>query len=134
MQDTPICRWSESQNQRMFGVGRDLCGSSSPTLLPKQGHPEQAAQDLVQAGLEYLQRRRYEGTEAFYSVIHVMQPGLARSARCAPQLGRPWFGEIVGGCKWGTTWEGQSRPSLLPEHPCVSPANLAFCWLSVLPI
>jgi len=42
----------------MFGVGRDLCGSSSPTLLPKQGHPEQAAQDSVQAGLEYLQRRR----------------------------------------------------------------------------
>ena len=39
----------------MFGVGRDLCGSSSPTLLLKQGHPEQAAQDLVQAGLEYLQ-------------------------------------------------------------------------------
>jgi len=26
--------------------------------LPKQGHPQQAAQDLVQAGLEYLQRRR----------------------------------------------------------------------------
>jgi len=26
--------------------------------LPKQGHPEQAAQDRVQAGLEYLQRRR----------------------------------------------------------------------------
>jgi len=25
--------------------------------LPKQGDPEQAAQDLVQAGLEYLQRR-----------------------------------------------------------------------------
>ncbi|XP_075281863.1 nucleic acid dioxygenase ALKBH1 isoform X2 [Opisthocomus hoazin] len=32
----------------MFGVGRDLCGSSSPTLLPKQGHLQQAAQDLVQ--------------------------------------------------------------------------------------
>ena len=46
------------QNHRIVGVGRDLCGSSSPTLLPKQGHPEQAAQDLVQAGLEYLQRRR----------------------------------------------------------------------------
>ena len=43
----------ESQNHRIVGVGRDLCGSSSPTLLPKQ-----AAQDLVQAGLEYLQRRR----------------------------------------------------------------------------
>jgi len=42
----------------MVGVGRDLCGSSSPTPLPKQGHLEQAAQDLVQAGLEYLQRRR----------------------------------------------------------------------------
>jgi len=42
----------------MVGVGRDLCGSSSPTPLPKQGHPEQAAQDLVQVGLEYLQRRR----------------------------------------------------------------------------
>ena len=45
-------------NQRTVGVGRDLCGSSSPTLLPKQGHLQQAAQDLVQAGLEYLQRRR----------------------------------------------------------------------------
>ena len=28
----------ESQNHRMVGVGRDLCGSSSLTLLPKQGH------------------------------------------------------------------------------------------------
>ena len=35
-----------SQNHRMVGVGRDLCGSSSPTLLPKQSHLEQAAQDL----------------------------------------------------------------------------------------
>ena len=42
----------------MFGVGRDLCGSSSPTPLPKQGHLQQAAQDLVHTGLEYLQRRR----------------------------------------------------------------------------
>jgi len=42
----------------MVEVGRDLCGSPSPTPLLKQGHPEQAAQDLVQAGLEYLQRRR----------------------------------------------------------------------------
>jgi len=40
------------------GVGRDVCGSSSPTPLPKQGHLEQVAQDLVQAGLKYLQRRR----------------------------------------------------------------------------
>ena len=50
--------WSVSQNHRMVGVGSDLCGSSSPTLLPKQGHLQKAAQDRVQAGLEYLQRRR----------------------------------------------------------------------------
>jgi len=30
-----------SQNHRMVGVGRDLCGSSSPTALQKQGHLEQ---------------------------------------------------------------------------------------------
>ena len=47
------------QNHRIVGVGRDLWGSSGPTPLPRQGHPEQAAQDLVQGGLEYLQRRRY---------------------------------------------------------------------------
>ena len=35
------------QNHRMVGVGRDLCGSSSPTTLPKQGHLQQAAQDRV---------------------------------------------------------------------------------------
>jgi len=37
---------------------RDLCGSPSPSPLPKEGHLQQAAQDRVQAGLEYLQRRR----------------------------------------------------------------------------
>ena len=42
----------------MLGVGRDLCGSSSSTPLPKQALLQQAAQDFVQAGLEYLQRRR----------------------------------------------------------------------------
>jgi len=42
----------------MFRVGRDLCGSSSPTPLLKQGQLQQAAQDLVQVGLEYLQGRR----------------------------------------------------------------------------
>jgi len=47
-----------SQNHRMVGDGRDFCGSSSPTPLPKQGHLQQAAQHHVQAGLEYLQRRR----------------------------------------------------------------------------
>jgi len=42
----------------MVGVGRELCGSPSPTPQPKQGHLQQAAQDCVQIGLEYLQRRR----------------------------------------------------------------------------
>jgi len=42
----------------MVRVERDLCGSSSPAPLPKQGHLQQAAQDLVQAGFEHLQRRR----------------------------------------------------------------------------
>ena len=42
----------------MLGVGRDLCGSPSPTPLSKQGLLQQVAQELVQAGLEYLQRRR----------------------------------------------------------------------------
>jgi len=30
-----------SQNHRTVGVGRGLCGSSSPTTLLKQGHLEQ---------------------------------------------------------------------------------------------
>jgi len=34
----------------MVGVGRDLCRSSSPALLLKQGHLEQAAQDLIPGG------------------------------------------------------------------------------------
>ena len=51
---TTTTLFTESENHRMVGVGRDLCGSSSPTLLPKQGHLQQAAQYLVQAGLEYL--------------------------------------------------------------------------------
>jgi len=42
----------------MVGVGRDLWRSPSPNPLPKQSHLQQAAQDFVQAGLEYLQRRR----------------------------------------------------------------------------
>ena len=37
-------------NHRMFGVGRDLCGSSSPALLLKQGHLQQAAQGPCPGG------------------------------------------------------------------------------------
>jgi len=35
--DTKDLRPTESQNHRMFGVGRDLCGSSSPTPLQRKG-------------------------------------------------------------------------------------------------
>ena len=50
---------------RIVGVGRGLCGSSSPTPLPKQGHLEQAALPaLVQAGFEYLQRSRLHNLSA----------------------------------------------------------------------
>ena len=63
-----------SQNPRMVGVGRDLCGSPSPTLLPKQGHLQQVVEDLVQAGLEYLQRRR----------LHSL-PGQPGPGVCHPQ-------------------------------------------------
>jgi len=45
----------------MVGVGRDLWGSPSPNPLPKQGLLEQVAQDLIQMGFEYLQRRRLLG-------------------------------------------------------------------------
>ena len=41
-----------SQNHRMVAVGRDLCGSSSPTLLPKQGHLQQAAHSRLQFYVE----------------------------------------------------------------------------------
>jgi len=34
---------TESQNHRMFRVVRDLCWSSSPIPLPKQGRLQQAA-------------------------------------------------------------------------------------------
>ena len=42
----------------MVGIGRDLWRSSSPTPLLEQDHLEHVAQDRVQAGFEYLQRRR----------------------------------------------------------------------------
>jgi len=68
--------FAESQNHRMVGVGSDLCGSPSPTLLPKQGHLQQAVEDLVQADLEYLQRRRLHSLPG--------QPGPGLRHQCSP--------------------------------------------------
>ena len=47
-----------SQNHRIVGVWKGPLWVTQSNPLLKQGHPEQAAQDVVQAGLEYLQRRR----------------------------------------------------------------------------
>ena len=48
-----------SQNHTQNGRGwKGPLWVTQPNPLPKQGHLQQAAQDHVQAGLEYLQRRR----------------------------------------------------------------------------
>jgi len=83
-----IVRDTESQNHSMVGVGRDLCGSSSPTPLPKQDLLQQAAQDLVQMGLEYLQRRR----------LHIL-PGQPVPVLCHPQSEEVLEFLL---CKWAT--------------------------------
>ena len=67
------------QNHRIT-EGRDLCGSSSPSPLPKQGHLEQAAQDLVQVGFKYLQRRRLHNLSG-QERMHMHSP-------CTPALGK----------------------------------------------
>ena len=46
-----------SQDHRMAEVGRDLCRSSAPTSLLRQGHPEPVAQDHLQT-FKYIQERR----------------------------------------------------------------------------
>ena len=53
----PIHGITESQNHRRVRVGSDLWRTCSPTPLLKQGHLENVAEDLIQAGFEHLQRR-----------------------------------------------------------------------------
>jgi len=48
---------NHTESQKVRGWKGTLWVTQS-NPLPKQDHPEQAAQDCVQAGLEYLQRRR----------------------------------------------------------------------------
>ena len=38
----------------MVGVGRDLCGSSSPTPLLKQGHLRQASSEVIKCLVKLL--------------------------------------------------------------------------------
>jgi len=100
----------KSQNHRMVGVGRDLCGSSSPTLLLKQGLLQQAAQDLVQAGLGYLQRRRLQNLPGQpVPVLHqkICKARLDGALSNLMQLKMSLL--MAGGLDW-MAWEGPSQP------------------------
>ena len=67
----------------MVRVGRDLWGSPSPTPLPNQGHLEQAAQDRVQVGFEYLQRRRIHNPSGqFYCSVTLRVRNFFLMFRC----------------------------------------------------
>ena len=106
----PVLGQGVSQNHCMVGVGRDLCGSPSPTLLPKQGHLQQAAQDLVRAGLEYLQRRR------LHNLPGQPVPGL-RHPQSEEVLWCCWScpkGRFTGRMVWMASSPGQQEKSLEP--------------------
>jgi len=58
-----VC-WKGRGSQNQSGGGwKGPLWVTQPNPLPKQGHPEPAAQHRVQAGLEYLQRRRISPEE-----------------------------------------------------------------------
>jgi len=65
---------------------------TQPNPLLKQGHPQQAAQHHVQAGLEYLQRRRLHNLPG--QPVPVVQ-GDGGDMICSPSK---------GGCKGGSTY------------------------------
>jgi len=121
-----------SQNHRMFGVGRALCGSLSPTPA-EAGSPEQAAQDRVQVGLQYLQRRRLHnlpgqpvwGATCFSPVPAAMggsshsaavlvwgttRPCHPRHRSCSPSTFVPPCGRQI--------FELVCQPCLLQSHRC----------------
>ena len=111
---------TESQNHRMVGVGRDLCGSSSPTLLPKQGLPQQAAQDIVQMGLEYLQRRRLHNPsgQPFPVLCHPQSEEVLPHVQT--ELPMLQFVPVAPSSTWvGTT-------------PCTSTGSGLTCWSAAL--
>jgi len=101
-----------TESHRITGVGRDVCGSSSPTRLPKQGHLEQVAQDLVQVGFKYLQRRRFHNPSVQpVPVLH--QPQREEVLTCV-ELELPMLQSVsVAPCPvFGHHWK-ESGPVLL---------------------
>ena len=78
--------------------------------LPKQGHPEQAAQDLVQAGLEYLQRRRLHSLPE--------QP--------VPVLRHPQSEEVLPQLLISSSSSSYAR--LNEVLPLSCSVNQGFCW------
>jgi len=92
---SPDHRITESQNG---GGWKGPLWVTQPNLLLKQGHPEQAAQDCGQAGLEYLQRRR------LHSLPGQPVPGLRHAQReevLPPvQLELPLLPFVPLSCRW----------------------------------
>jgi len=83
----------------MVGFGRYLWGTSSPTPLPKQGHLNQAAQELVQAGFEYLQRRRLHNPPG--QPIPVLRHPQRRSSLCSAGTS---YASVCAHCPLSCRW------------------------------
>ena len=99
-------RFTESQNSR---VGRDLCGSSSPTLLLKQGHLQQAAQDLVQA--------RFND---FFSVtFHVLLTQHPPKVKKLTNRSQAFYYKTScsAGCRWWICGGGSAAAAAWPASP-----------------
>ena len=82
-------RITESRNVRGW-QGPLWVTQSNP--LPKQGHPEQAAQHHVQVGLEYLQRRRLHSLPGQPGPgLHHPGSRICRSQECAVEASLIFF-------------------------------------------
>jgi len=103
------------QNHRMVGVGRHLCGSSSPTPLLKQGHLQQPAQDHVQMGLEYLQRRRLHSLPG-QPVPVLRHPQREEVLPHVPELPMPQFMPVAPCPVAGHHWK--EFVDCTPLQPC----------------
>ena len=109
-------RTTESQTGR---VGWDLCGSSSPTLLLKQGHSEQPAEDRVQACFEYLQRRRIHNLSG-QPVPVLRHPQRGRSSSSCSD--RTSCASVCAHCPLSCHWAPLKRA--WPHPPDTHPADI----------